>query len=160
MLNDEPTDLIRNVEILKALSEATRETPSQRSSTLPKVRKQKTGRGDLDGAVDSPGPSPSVPVPTVRIKGSAVRSGSVASRGDSKDSATKSEDSLEGVKGSSAERAGKFVEGAEVAYKQAKPKEDGGQWIQCTIIQVLEVGSKKQYIIPLFIPILRQTEPY
>ena len=148
-LNEEPTDLIRNVEILKALSEAsreaTREAPSQRSSTLSKNRKQKPSRGDVDGAADSPGPTPSVQVPQVRVKGSSVRSGSVASTRDSKDSIVKSEDSLDETKGSIAERAGKFVKGADVAYKQAKPKEDGGQWIQCTIMSVIEVGNKKQF---------------
>ena len=144
MLNEEPTDLIRNIEILKALSEATREAPAQRTSTLPKVRKQKPTKSDLDGAAESPGPTPTVQIPTVRVKGSSVRSGSVASTRDGKDSALRSEDGGDGAKGSSAERAGKFVVGAEVAYKQAKPKEDGGQWIQCTIIAVTDVGNKKR----------------
>ena len=83
------------------------------------------------------------------MKGSSVRSGSVASTRDSKDSTIKSEESVLGTNGFVAERAGLFVEGADVAYKQAKPKEDGGQWIQCTITSVVEVGNKKQFGSPL-----------
>ena len=157
MLNEEPTDLIRNVEILKALSEATREAPpqpsSQRGSTLPKIRKHKPssrGPNDLDGAADSPGPNsgnmvPTVQIPSVRVKGSERRSGSVASTRDGRESVSaKSEDGYDGTKGSSAERAGKFVVGAEVAYRQSKPREDGSQWIQCVIISVADIGNKKR----------------
>lgn len=150
MLNEEPTDLIRNVEILKALSEATREAPPQRAPTLPKIRKQKPFRADLDGAADSPGPPPTVQIPTVRIKSNSVRSTSVASTRDGRDSGLKVDDGFDGAKGSSAERAGKFYVGAEVAYKQAKPKEDGGQWIQCTIITVTDIGNKKRCVSTFF----------
>ena len=37
-----------------------------------------------------------------------------------------------------------LIVGAEVAYKQTKVKEDDGQWIQCNIIRVLDVGNKKR----------------
>ena len=166
MLKEEPTDLIRNVEILKALSEATRKAPSppptQQSSSRSAAAAQKKGNKPkpssskpsdmLDGAADSPAPTPIVQIPTSRGKGSSVRSGSVASSArerdrDSKGEAPtiiKTEDGVDGAKGSTAERAGKFFVGAEVAYKQAKPKEDGGQWIQCTIISVTDVGNKKR----------------
>lgn len=149
MLNEEPTDLIKNVEILKALSEASaREVPAQRASAAPKPRKPKPARSDLDGAADSPAPSPSVQIPAVRIKGSSVRSGSVSSTRDGRDSTVKIEkieDGYEGSKGSSAERAGKFFVGAEVAYKQTKPKEDGSQWILCILKNVSGTGDKKRY---------------
>ena len=80
-----------------------------------------------------------------RIKGAASRSGSVPFTRESKEVAVKAEDNADGAKGSAAERAGKLVMGAEVAYKQARPKEDGSQWIQCTIISVTEIGNKKTY---------------
>lgn len=40
--------------------------------------------------------------------------------------------------------ANKFFVGAEVAYKLAKPKEDGSQWIQCNITSISEVGNIKR----------------
>ena len=84
-----------------------------------------------------------------RLKGtSTARSGSVASVRDGKEGVVKVEEGAEGAKGPSAERAGKFFRGAEVAYKQAKMKEDGSQWIQCSIIGIIEVGNKKRYVPP------------
>ena len=32
-----------------------------------------------------------------------------------------------------------------MAYKQAKPKEDGSQWIECTIVGVNERNGKRRY---------------
>lgn len=143
MLSEEPMDLIRNVEILKALSEATREAPLPSQRLGPgKMRKSKPGPGSqIESSIDSPAPSPIFPN---RLKGNSMRAGSVAR--DSKDPMTKSDDGNDGAKGLSAERAGKFHVGAEVAYKQAKPKEDGGQWIQCSIMSVTEVGNKKRLV--------------
>ena len=37
----------------------------------------------------------------------------------------------------------KFFVGTEVAYKLAKPKEDGSRWIQCNITSISEVGNIK-----------------
>lgn len=62
-----------------------------------------------------------------------------------KDALVKIEEGAEGSKGPSAERAGKFFVGADVAYRLAKQKEDP-QWIQCTILSITEVGNKKRQI--------------
>lgn len=59
----------------------------------------------------------------------------------------KVEEGTEGSKGPAGERAGKFFVGAEVAYKQAKQKEDGSQWIQCIITSVQDIGNKKRYAL-------------
>ena len=92
--------------------------------------------------------SPSVVLPAARIKGNgtgAVRSGSVpATREVKQEPVIKIEEGVEASKGPAGERAGKFFAGAEVAYKQAKPREDGSQWIQCNITSISEVGGKKR----------------
>jgi len=143
MLKEEPADLIRNVEILRALRTAstsnTTSEISQSNLASSKSRKARAAKPESSAGMDSPGPAPSVVIPAARLKGNPVRSGSVAPKD------VKIEEGSEGSKGPSAERAGKFVVGAEVAYKQAKPKEDGSQWIQCIIINVTEVGNKKRY---------------
>ncbi|MCJ1254657.1 SAGA HAT/Core module component [Lignoscripta atroalba] len=145
MLNEEPADLIKNIEILKALRNATESEPP-RNPAPSKARKPKAPKLEMDGAADSPGPSPSVSTSASRLKGSSVRSGSVASARDSKEAPVKIEEGgSEGTKGPFAERAGKFFVGAEVAYKQTKMKEDGSQWIQCIIIAITETGNKKRY---------------
>lgn len=144
MLTEEPADVVRNVEILAALRRAS-ESNAQRIVPQPsKMRKLKGPRADMD-SMDSPGPSPGLASSATRFKGSSARSGSAPSSRDGKDSIFNFDDGVDGAKGSSAERAGKFVVGAEVAYKQARPKEDGGQWIQCSIISVTEIGNKKRY---------------
>ncbi|MCJ1432750.1 SAGA HAT/Core module component [Xylographa pallens] len=147
MLNEEPEDIIKNVSVLQALRTASAKE-SERERTLPpaKVRKPKPPKQDLDGAADSPGPSPSVASGSAsRLKGtSTARSGSVASLREEK-VAVKVEEGAEAAKGPSAERAGKFVIDAEVAYKQAKVREDGSQWIVCKILSITEVGNKKRY---------------
>ena len=138
MLREEPTDLIHNVDILKALNEAPN---SHRNAPAPsKVRKPTPGPSQIEAPADSPGPSPGIP--TGRIKGSVVRSGSVTAARDGKDGRS---DDNDGAKGLHAERQGKFTVGAEVAYKQAKPREDGSQWIQCIIRGITESGNKKKY---------------
>ena len=146
MLNEEPADLIKNLGILRALRTASEKEPV-RSTGPSKSRKPKPAapKIEMDGAADSPGPSPSVSNPAARLKGSSARSGSVVSTRDSKEIPIKMEDGgAEGTKGPSAERAGKFFVGALVAYKQAKMKEDGSQWIQCNIVAITEVGNKKR----------------
>ena len=35
--------------------------------------------------------------------------------------------------------------GAEVAYKQSRPREDGSQWIQCHIISISGEGKSRRY---------------
>lgn len=93
--------------------------------------------------MDSPGPSPSI-ITSSKQKGSSVRSGSVPSTKDAGESAIKIEEGVGGSKGVSAEKVGRFSVGDEVAYKQVKMKEDGSQWIQCTIMSISETGNKKR----------------
>ena len=147
MLNEEPTDLIRNIEILQALRTASSESSAQRNVPPSKViRKPKAPKSETDGAADSPGPSPGLSISAARFKGNSVRSGSVASARDGRGASIKIEEGNDGGKGSSAERAGKFVKGAEVAYKQAETsKEDTGDWIQCIITKVIDTGNKIRY---------------
>ena len=100
----------------------------------------------MDAGTESPYPSPGPLSSASRLKGSAARSGSVASTRDGKETkepVVKIEEGVESVKGPVAERAGKLVIGAEVAYRQAKMKEDGSQWIQCTIITMYESKGKR-----------------
>ena len=136
ILDQEPHDLIKNVEILAALRSHT-ESNQQRGPPPLKARKLKGAKPEADLAAESPGPTSTTPSSaTTRIKGAVGRSGSVPFAREGKEAtAVKLED---GGAGGAAERAGKLVAGAEVAYKQAKPKEDGSQWIQCTILAVTE----------------------
>ena len=144
ILNEEPNDVIKNVGILTALRTASEIEPP-RNPQPSKSRNPKRQKLDMDGAADSPGPSPGVATSASRLKGSSVRSGSVPSTRDVKESSVKIEEGTDGGNGPSAERAGKFFVGAEVAYKQAKMKEDGSQWIQCNIISITDAGNKKRY---------------
>lgn len=106
------------------------------------------GNAGVDGASDAP------THPFGRLKGSSssVRSSSVASRRDGTGErelkapapATNRSGGLDDVagsiKGTSAEHVDKLIKGAEVAYKQTKPKEES-QWIQCTITNVRTGGD-------------------
>lgn len=148
ILNEEPNDVIKNVGILTALRTASEIEP--RNASQGKSRNPKRQKLDTDGTVDSPGPSPSVPNSASKLKAEKVRSGSVPTIKEIKEvkePVVKTEEGSEGVKGPSAEKAGKFFIGAEVAYKLAtKPKEDP-QWIQCEIINSDTVGNKKRYVL-------------
>ena len=144
ILKEEPNDVIKNVGILTALRTASESEPP-RIPANSKSRNQKRQKIDMDGAADSPGPSPiATSAAASRLKGNAVRSGSVPTMKETKEVPVKTEEGAEGSKGPSAERAGKFFVGAEVAYKQAKMKEDGSQWIQCNIIAITDIGNKKR----------------
>ncbi|MCJ1474403.1 SAGA HAT/Core module component [Lambiella insularis] len=145
MLNEEPANLIKNTVILRALCTASGQEPDRVLQPTKSRTKPKPPKPDLDGAADSPGPSPSVATSsTSRLKGtSTARSGSVASVRDEKEK-VKVEEGAEGIKGPAAERGGKFYVGAEVAYKQAKQREDGSQWIQCQIVGIQDLGNNKK----------------
>ena len=152
ILKEEPNDVIKNIEILTALRSASETEPVRPAHAIPKPRNPKRQKLETDGAADSPAApvmSPSVVLPAQRIKGTTtgpVRSGSVpVVREVKQEPVVKIEEGLEGSKGPAGERAGKFFAGAEVAYKQAKPREDGSQWIQCNITHISEVGGKKRY---------------
>lgn len=149
ILNEEPADVIKNIGILTALRTASESEPPRNpaNSKSRNQKRQKTEKVDMDGAADSPGPSPiATSAAASRIKANTVRSVSVPSTKEVKETAVKIEEGAEGSKGPSAERAGKFFVGAEVAYKQAKMKEDGSQWIQCNIINTTDIGNKKRSV--------------
>ena len=151
MLNEEPSDVIKNIGILAALRTAS-ETEPLRLPQQTKPRNPKRQKIDTDGATDSPVPSPSVPPTVNKLKGqSQIRSVSVPRQPEP---VVKIEEGLEGSKGPAGERAGKFFIGAEVAYKQAKQKEDGSQWIQCIITNITDKGNKKMYFLPFLLPAL------
>ncbi len=144
ILDEEPNDVIKNVGILTALRNASESDPP-RNPPIGKSRNPKRSKGEpVEGAAESPGPSPSVIIQSSRLKGSSVRSGSVPSvtGKDGKEAAIKSEDGVEGAKGTVSERVGKLAVGAEVAYKPSKE----GDWIQCTIVSISGEGNKKRYV--------------
>lgn len=148
ILKEEPNDVIKNIEILAALRSASESEPVRLPQVIAKPRNPKRQKVDTDGASDSPAPvpSPSVVLPAARVKSTGtVRAGSVpAVREVKPEPIIKIEEGSEGSKGPAGERAGKFFVGAEVAYKQAKQKEDGSQWIQCNITSVVEIANKKR----------------
>ena len=149
VLNEEPSDVIKNIGILAALRTAS-ETEPVRVPPQVKPRNPKRQKVETDGAMDSPVPSPSVPPAVSKLKGqSQIRSVSVPRQPEP---IVKIEEGSEGSKGPAGERAGKFYIGAEVAYKQARPKEDGSQWIQCNITNVTDKGSKKMHASPIQLP--------
>lgn len=146
MLNEEPSDVIKNTGILAALRTASETEPVRLPQTT-KVRNPKRQKIDTDGATDLPPvPSPGPPPAINKLKGQNVmRSVSVPRLPEP---VVKIEEGAEGTRGSAGaagERAGKFYIGAEVAYKQTKPKEDGSQWIQCDITNITGDGNKKRY---------------
>lgn len=147
ILKEEPNDVIKNIEILAALRSASETEPVRPPQAVAKSRQVKRQKIETDGAADSPAPpipSPSVVLPAARVKDiKSVRTGSVP-REVKPEPFVKVEEGSEGSKGPAGERAGKFFVGAEVAYKQAKPKEDGSQWIQCNITSISEVANKKR----------------
>ncbi|SLM39683.1 SGF29 tudor-like domain [Lasallia pustulata] len=149
ILNEEPNDVIKNVGILTALRTASESEPPRNpaNSKSRNQKRQKTEKIEMmDGAADSPGPSPiATSAAASRLKANTVRSVSVPTTKEIKEVPVKIEEGAEGGKGPSTERAGKFFVGAEVAYKQAKMKEDGSQWIQCNIINITDIGNKKRY---------------
>ena len=141
MLDEEPSDVIKNIGILMALRAASETEPS-RLPQQAKPRNPKRQKLDTDGTVETAPTSPNPPFAANRLKGtSTVRSVSVPPKPEP---IVKIEEGSEGSKGPAGERAGKFFIGAEVAYKQARPKEDGSQWIQCHITSITESGNKKR----------------
>lgn len=145
ILHEEPHDVIKNLGILRALRAASEIEPRSVAPSKSRIQKNKAKAEILDSAADSPGPSLNMGASAAKMKGSSVRSGSVPSTTkEVKEPAIKVEEGAEGSKGPYAEKAGKFILNAEVAYKQAKMKEDGSQWIQCNIISITEVGNKKR----------------
>ncbi|KAI9838383.1 MAG: hypothetical protein M1819_005651 [Sarea resinae] len=142
ILNEEPNDVIKNIGILTALRNASEIDPPRAANVKSRNQKRKF---DADGSVESPGPSPSVSSTASRFKGASVRSGSVPSATrDGRDASLKLEDG-DISKGAMAERMGGLIVGADVAYKQSKAKGVEGDWIQCTIQNIVGDGNKKRF---------------
>ncbi|OXV11290.1 hypothetical protein Egran_00948 [Elaphomyces granulatus] len=145
ILQDEPSDVIKNLGLLTALRSASEAEVPTRPSLLNKPRKKRNDT-DLSG-VDSPGPSTSLN----RVKGSMHRSASVSSTyardvRDSRDGVSiKVEDGTEGTKGALAEKSGQFDIGAEVVFKHNKKGEGEGEGIQCIIKGISGEGHKKRF---------------
>jgi SAGA-associated factor 29 len=161
ILQDEPSDVIKNLGLLTALRSASEaEAPLSRTAAIQKSRKKRNDT-DLSG-VDSPGPSV-MPVSDKlnRVKGGMQRSASVSSTHardgrdgrdgrDSRDGrdgvSVKVEEGAESTKGTLAERSGQFVIGAEVVFKHNKNKQGvEGEGIQCIIKGISGEGHKKRY---------------
>ena len=146
--------MIKNITILAALRTATENTEAgNRLAPQPtKQRNPKRQKIDTDGATESPSvPSPGSNSAVNKLKGQNVmRSVSVPRQQQAAEVVVKLEDGVggaEALKGLAGEKAGKFFIGAEVAYRQTKPKEDGSQWIQCNITNVTGDGNKKRCVL-------------
>ncbi|GIK04606.1 SAGA HAT/core module component [Aspergillus viridinutans] len=151
ILQDEPSDVIKNLGLLTALRQASEaEAPFNRAASLVKSRKK---RSDVDGsATDSPGPSgPPVSDKIGRIKG--VQRSTSASSPHTRDGReirdsvmVKIEETAESIRGTIAERNGQLVIGAEVVFKHNKNKQGvEGEGIQCIIKGISGDGPKKRY---------------
>ncbi|KAJ5985920.1 hypothetical protein N7522_013116 [Penicillium canescens] len=147
IMQDEPCDVIKNLELLTALRKASEaEVPPNRSSSFNKSRKK---RNDVEGsATDSPGASGADK--SARSKGIVPRSASVSStparEGRNDGIAVKVEEGSEGTKGTVAERNGLLVVGAQVVFKHNKNKQGvEGEGIQCIIKNITGDGQKKRY---------------
>lgn len=147
ILQDEPSDVIKNLGLLTALRSASEaEVPASRAVPLPKSSKNSHAK---DGsAIHAAATSNSaLPDKLNRVKGSTQRSSSVSSSGHARDAVSvKVEEGAEGAKGTIAERSGQFVIGAEVVFKHNKNKQGvEGEGIQCIIKSISGEGTKKRY---------------
>lgn len=149
ILREEPCDLMKNFELFRALRAASESEPPRIPSNKARNLKNKP-KGDTDGAADSPGPvflkpstGDSTYSETFREAEPGLPAGSASSLKEVKDPSVNAEEGSDSGRGL-AEKAGKLVVGAEVAYKQVKMKDDGSQWIQCIIKSINEVGNKKR----------------
>ena len=148
IMQDEPCDVIKNLELLTALRKASEaEAPTNRSSALSKSRKK---RSDMESsAADSP--SASGVDKAGRSKAGVPRSASVSStqarEGRTEGVIVKTEEGSEGTKGTQAERSGLLVVGAQVVFKHNKGKQGvEGEGIQCIIKGISGDGHKKRYV--------------
>ncbi|KAL2869298.1 SAGA-associated factor 29 family protein [Aspergillus lucknowensis] len=145
ILQDEPSDVIKNLGLLTALRQASEaEAPMSRAASLSKSRKK---RNDVDGsATDSPGPSGGVLDKGGRSKVGTQRSTSVSSTHVRDNVQVKIEEGTESAKGTPAERNGQLAVGAEVVFKHNKNKQGvEGEGIQCIIKGITGEGYKKRY---------------
>ncbi|KAL4915931.1 SGF29 tudor-like domain-containing protein [Aspergillus aurantiobrunneus] len=145
ILQDEPSDVIKNLGLLTALRQASEaEAPMSRAASLSKSRKK---RNDMDGsAADSPGPSGGLSDKSNRTKNGTQRSTSVSSTQVRDNVQVKIEEGTESAKGTLAERNGQLAVGAEVVFKHNKNKQGvEGEGIQCIIKGITGEGTKKRY---------------
>ncbi|KAL6235944.1 hypothetical protein BDW75DRAFT_229878 [Aspergillus navahoensis] len=145
ILQDEPSDVIKNLGLLTALRQASEaEAPMSRAASLSKSRKK---RNDIDGsATDSPGPSGGLSDKGGRSKGGIQRSTSVSSTQVRDNVQVKLEEGTESTKATPAERNGQLAVGAEVVFKHNKNKQGvEGEGIQCIIKGITGEGNKKRY---------------
>ncbi|KAL3479758.1 hypothetical protein BJX99DRAFT_221723 [Aspergillus californicus] len=145
VLQDEPSDVIKNLGILTALRQASEaEAPMSRAAPLSKSRKK---RNEVDGSVtDSPGPSGGISDKGGRSKGGTQRSTSVSSTHVRDNVQVMIEDGSESTKGTIAERNGLLAVGAEVVFKHNKNKQGvEGEGIQCIIKGISGDANKKRY---------------
>lgn len=142
MLDEEPSDVIKNIGILTALRSASEMEPIRLPQPT-KNRNPKRQKLDNDPTAESPAASPNAAAAVNRLKGqSTIRSVSVPPKTET---LVKIEEGQEGNRGPAGERAGKFFVGAEVAYKQAHKRDDGSEWIQCNITAITDGPNKKRY---------------
>ena len=147
MLNEEPSDLIKNIGILAALRSASEAEPI-RAAQPTKQRNPKRTKIDTDGAADPPSvPSPGIAPALNKLKGRDVMR-SVSVPRQQPEPAIKVEEGAEATKSPATEKATKLFVGAEVAYKLTKPKEDA-QWIQCNIMGITGDGNKRRCVNPI-----------
>lgn len=148
IMQDEPCDVIKNLELLTALRKASEaEAPQNRSASFNKSRKK---RNELEGAV-ADSPSASGADKSARLK-AAPRSASVSSSTQAREGGRQEnimvkieEAPSEGTKGTAAERNGLLVVGAQVVFKHSKNKQGvEGEGIQCIIKAVSGEGPKKR----------------
>lgn len=147
ILQDEPSDVIKNLGLLTALRQASEaEAPLNRIAALQKSRKK---RNEVDGSATDSTIQPGLPVSEKlsRVKGSVQRSISVPSQGrEGRDGiAVKIEEGAESPKSTASERGGQLVVGAEVVFRHNKNKQGiEGEGIQCIIKGISGEGFKKR----------------
>jgi len=147
IMQEEPCDVIKNLELLTALRKASEaEAPPNRSASFNKSRKK---RNEVEGSVTD-SPSASGADKSARSKGTAPRSSSVSSNtqpreGGRQDMVKIEEAPSEGTKGTIAERSGVLQIGAQVVFKHNKNKQGvEGEGIQCIIKAITGEGQKKR----------------
>jgi SAGA-associated factor 29 len=165
IMQEEPCDVIKNLELLTALRKASEaEAPPNRSASFNKSRKK---RNEVEGSVTD-SPSASGADKSARSKGTAPRSSSVSSNTQSRDGPRQEnimvkieEVPSEGTKGTIAERSGVLQIGAQVVFKHNKNKQGvEGEGIQCIIKAITGEGQKKRQVISFSPPALRDPIAY
>jgi SAGA-associated factor 29 len=150
ILQEDPSDVIKNLGLLTALRSASEaETTASRAASLPKSSKPSIVARDGAAVHAAAASNSALSDKLNRVKGSTQRSSSVSSSGHARESrdavSVKVEEGAEGVKGTVAERSGQFVVGAEVVYKHRNKQGVEGEGIQCIIKSISGDGTKKRY---------------